>query len=152
LTNRIYEFKADYLYYDLNSYCGYFLLWFQSLLVKCEESGTFFENLPDYQKTFYSCDKTKIKIYVSSWKTKFNHFLEVFWNCEAFLSLIDQVCPLSTMVIDESDGLTFVVSKLAETFHQKIFFGIEQIVGVPFRKYKTNEKYEETIFLITKNG
>jgi len=90
-----------------------------------------------------------------SWKTKFSNFLEVFWNNNNFLSLINQKSPLTTTIANttaEFDGFAFVVGNLANNIFEKVFFGIAQIDAIPFVKYKSNENYVETVYLITRTG
>jgi hypothetical protein len=144
--------NTDKISFESNSYCGYFLLWFQSLISDNFSLPDFYRNLPEHQKKVYDEEKTKVKNCCTSWKDKFSHLLEVFWNNSTFLSLINQNCPLLTMVGNLPDGFSFVIDLLADNIFSKVFYGVEKIENVPFVQYESNEDYNETVYLITKTG
>lgn len=157
--DSIEELNTDRPGYDTNSFCGLFLQWFHSLVVVNLSLSEFYDKLPDHNKNLYDNKDADIRLkdgviqkLCELWKSKFNHFLEKFWNNKLFLSLIDEKCPLATVIENTEDGLKFVINSLAESIFEKVFYSIEQLNEVSFNQYPSNDLYKKTVFLMTKNG
>jgi len=153
------ELNTDKPDFVSNSYCGFFLQWFHSLLIKNDNILDFYNNLPEHNKKLFDNDDAdiklqddRIKILCETWKQKFNNFLEKFWNNPIFLSLLDHSAPLFTAIEDSEDGFKFITNTLADCIFEKVFYGFDQIAEVPFNKYANNAPYKQTVFLMTKKG
>lgn len=153
LSNQLIEPQIDYKELgtegNLNHFCGIFLQSFnETIICKVNISDFIADKFVDDDKEM----QEKLEAQIGVWKSKFNKFIEHFWNHSSILNLFHSLFPLETCVEDKDDGFEFIIQTLTDAIQEKIFYGVNLIQDITFICSYDNSQYEEDVLLFDPEG